>query len=212
MSERPNPIRVLIVDDHPVVRIGLRTMLESESNIEVTGMAGSANEAMAEVQRSCPDVVLMDLRMPEKEGTEAIVDLRRLHPDLRILVLTNYEADEYVFRALQAGAMGYLLKSTPQAEIVQAVEMVHNNQRCVPPDIANHLLEIIGRAELSQREVEVLTLVAEGLTNKEVAQQLFISDKTARNHVASCLVKLGAHDRTEAATIAIRRGLIRLKE
>ena len=212
MTVQSNPIKVLIVDDHPVVRIGLRTMLESESNIEVTGMAGSANEAMSEVERSHPDVVLMDLRMPEKEGTEAIVELRRLHPDLRILVLTNYEADEYIFRALQAGAMGYLLKSTPQAEIVQAVEMVHNNQRCVPPGIANHLLEIIGRAEMSQREIEVLTLVATGLTNKEIAQALFISDKTARNHVASCLVKLGAHDRTEAATIAIRRGLIRLEK
>jgi two-component system NarL family response regulator len=212
MAEQSRPIKVLIVDDHPVVRIGLRTMLQSESNIEVTGMAGSADEAMAEVQRSRPDVVLMDLRMPEKEGVEAIVDLRRLHPDLRILVLTNYEADEYIFRALQAGAMGYLLKSTPQAEIVQAVEAVHNNQRCVPPNIAKHLLEIIGRVEMSQREVEVLTLVAAGLTNKEVAQQLFISDKTARNHVASCLVKLGARDRTEAATIAIRRGLIRLQE
>ncbi len=212
MSEQSSPIRVLIVDDHPVVRIGLRTMFESESSIEVTGMAASANEAMAEVERSRPDVVLMDLRMPEKEGTETIVELRRLYPDLRILVLTNYEADEYIFRALQAGAMGYLLKSTPQAEIVQAVAMVHNNQRCVPPGIAKHLLEIIGRAELSQREMEVLTLLATGLTNKEIAQQLFISDKTARNHVASCLLKLGAHDRTEAATIAIRRGLIRLEQ
>jgi len=212
MTEQSNPIKVLIVDDHPVVRIGLRTMLESESNIEVTGMAGSANEAMAEVERSRPDVVLMDLRMPEKEGTEAIADLRRRHPDLRILVLTNYEADEYIFRALQAGAMGYLLKSTPQAEIVRAVEMVHNNEHCVPPDIAQQLLKIIGRVEMSQRELEVLTLVAAGMTNKEIAQQLFISDKTARNHVANCLVKLGAHDRTEATTIAIRRGLIRLRE
>ena len=200
------------MDDHPVVRLGLRTMLESEDHIVVTGMAGSAREGMAEVRKSRPDVVLMDLRMPEMEGAEAIVELRRIQPDIRILVLTNYEADEDIFRALQAGAMGYLIKSTPQEEIVRAVEMVHENKRCVPPNIAQRLLETIGREELSQRELEVLKLVASGLTNKEIAQRLFISDKTARNHVASCLVKLGVDDRTEAATTAIRRGLIRLSE
>jgi DNA-binding NarL/FixJ family response regulator len=187
-------------------------MLESEENISVTGMAASAKEALAEVQRLQPDVVLMDLRMPEMEGAEAIAELRRVHPNIRILVLTNYEEDEYIFRALQAGAMGYLLKNTPQEEIVQAVEMVHNNKRCVPPNIAKRLLETIGREELSQRELEVLKLVASGLTNKEIAQRLFISDKTARNHVAACLVKLGVNDRTEAATTAIRRGLIRVSE
>ena len=140
------------------------------------------------------------------------IELRRIEPNIRILVLTNYEEDEYIFRALQAGAMGYLLKSTPQEEIVQAVEMVHANKRCVPPIIAKRLLETIAREELTQRELEVLKLVAVGLTNKEIAQRLFISAKTARNHVASCLVKLGATDRTEAATTAVRRGLIRLSE
>lgn len=212
MGGRTTAIGVLIVDDHPVVRLGLRTMLESEGNISVTGLAASAREALLEVQRVKPDVVLMDMRMPEMEGAEAIVELRRIQPDLRILVLTNYEEDEYVVRALQAGAMGYLLKSTPQEEIVRAVEMVHNNQRCIPPNIAKRLAETIGREELSQREIEVLTQVAMGLTNKEIAQRLFISDKTARNHVASCLLKLGANDRTEAVTKAIRRGLIRLSE
>jgi DNA-binding NarL/FixJ family response regulator len=212
MADPTKPINVLIVDDHPVVRLGLRTMLESEENIAVTGVTGSAKEALIEVERLQPDVVLMDLRMPEMEGADAIAELRRIHPDIRILVLTNYEEDEYIFRALQAGAMGYLLKSTPQEEIVQAVEMVHQNKRCIPPNIAKRLFETIGREELSQRELEVLKLVASGLTNKEIAQRLFISDKTARNHVASCLVKLNANDRTEAATTAIRRGLIRLSE
>jgi len=212
MADRTKAINVLIVDDHPVVRLGLRTMLESEENISVTGMAGSAKEAFAEVQRHKPDVVLMDLRMPEMEGAEAIAELRRIQPDIRILVLTNYEADEYILRALQAGAMGYLLKSTPQEEIVQAVEMVSQNKHCVPANIAQRLLETIGREALSQRELEVLALVVKGLTNKEIAHRLFISDKTARNHVASCLEKLGANDRTEAATTAIRRGLIRFSE
>jgi DNA-binding NarL/FixJ family response regulator len=209
---RAEIIKVLIVDDHPVVRFGLRTMLESEQNISVTGMAGSAREAFVEIDRVKPDVVLMDLRMPEMEGTEAIAELRRLHPGIRILVLTNYEGDDYILRALQAGAMGYLLKNTPQEEIVRAVEMVYENKRCIPPDIAVRLLETVGREELSPRELEVLALVAAGLTNKEVAKRLFISEHTARNHVVSCLTKLGANDRTEAATTAIRRGLIRVGE
>lgn len=212
MPEQAKIIKVLIVDDHPVVRFGLRTMLETEENIQVTGMAGSAKEALLEVQRVQPDVVLMDLRMPEMEGTEAIAELRRIQPDIRILVLTNYEADEDILRALQAGAMGYLLKNTPHEDIVRAVEMVYENKRCVPPNIAQRLLETMGRKELSQRELEVLTLVAMGLSNKEIARSLFISDKTARNHVVSCLTKLGANDRTEAATTAIRRGLIRIAE
>jgi DNA-binding NarL/FixJ family response regulator len=212
MSEPARVIRVFIVDDHPVVRFGLRTMLESEKNIVVTGTAGSAREALVELGRVQTDVVLMDLRMPEMEGADAIAELRRVQPDLRILVLTNYEADEDILRALQAGATGYILKNTPQEEIVQAVEMVYENKRCVPPHIAQRLLETIGREQLSQRELEVLTLVAMGLTNKEIAERLFISDKTARNHVASCLLKLGANDRTEAAITAIRRGLIRLPE
>jgi DNA-binding NarL/FixJ family response regulator len=210
MAKRPDAIKVLVVDDHPVVRVGLRTMLESEANISVTGMAGSAKEALAEVQRFAPDVVLMDLRMPEMEGTTAIRELRRIQPNLPILVLTNYETDAYIVEALEAGAMGYLLKSTPQAELVQAVEMVHAKQRVIPAGIASRLMENIGREELSPRELEVLTLVARGLSNKEIARGLFISDKTVRNHVASCLVKLGASDRTGAVTTAIRRGLIRL--
>jgi DNA-binding NarL/FixJ family response regulator len=195
-----------------VVRLGLRTMLESEERISVTGTAGSAKDGIAEVLKARPDVVLMDLRMPEMEGVEAISALRRIDQNIRVLVLTNYEEDEYVFRAIQAGAMGYLLKNTSQEEIIQAVEMVHQNKRCVSPDIARRLTETIAREELSQRELEVLKLVADGLTNKEIAGRLFISEKTARNHVANCLLKLGADDRTQAATIAVRRGLIRLSE
>src|ERR1035441_1870622 len=177
MAGPTKTIKVLIVDDHPVVRLGLRTMLESEEKISVTGMAASAREAMAEVQKLQPDVVLMDLRMPEMEGPEAIAALRRIQPNIRILVLTNYEEDEYIFRALQAGAMGYLLKNTPQEEIVQAVEMVHANKRCIPQNIAKRLMDTIAREELSQRELEVLKLVADGLTNKEIAERLFISAK-----------------------------------
>jgi len=205
-------IKVLVVDDHPVVRLGLRTMLESEDGISVVGTSGTAAEAIAAVGELSPDVVLMDLRMPEMEGTQAIAELRRVYPSVRVLVLTNYESDEYITKALQAGALGYLVKNTPQEEIVRAVEKVARNQRCIPPRIAQKLVETVGREPLSQRELEVLTLVAKGLTNKEIAQRLFISDKTARNHVANCLMKLGAGDRTEATTTAIIRGLIRLTD
>lgn len=212
MAIETSGIKVLIVDDHPVVRLGLRTMLDSEDGICVVGMAGTAREAIAAVGELSPDVVLMDLRMPEMEGTQAIVELRRIYPTVRVLVLTNYESDEYISKALQAGAYGYLLKNTPQEEIVRAVEKVARDERCVPAHIAQRLVEAVGRDPLSQRELEVLTLVAKGLTNKEIAQRLFISDKTARNHVANCLVKLGAGDRTEATTTAIIRGLIRLTD
>ncbi len=205
-------INILIVDDHPVVRQGLRAMLSSEPDVTVMGMAASAREAIHLIERKQPDVVLMDLRMPEMEGTDAIAELRRIRPNIRILVLTNYGSDEYIVRATQAGAMGYLLKNTPQEEIVKAVRMVFHNERYVPEDIAQRLFEAIGRDELSPRELEVLALVAQGCTNKDVGQRLFISDKTVRNHVTSCLLKLQAKDRTEAVTRAIERGLIRVQE
>ena len=205
-------INIMIVDDHPVVRQGLRAMLSSEPDIRVQGMAASAREAISLIEREQPDVVLMDLRMPEMEGIEAIKRLRRISPNIKILVLTNYGSDEYIVRATQAGAMGYLLKNTPQEEIVNAVRVVHSDERYVPKDIAKRLFEAIGREELSPRELEVLVLVARGCTNKEVAQKLFISDKTVRNHVTSCLLKLQAKDRTEAVTRAIQRGLIRVHD
>ena len=205
-------INIMIVDDHPVVRQGLRAMLSSEPDIRVQGMAASAREAISLIEREQPDVVLMDLRMPEMEGIEAIKKLRCISPNIKILVLTNYGSDEYIVRATQAGAMGYLLKNTPQEEIVNAVRVVHSDERYVPKDIAKRLFEAIGREELSPRELEVLVLVARGCTNKEVAQKLFISDKTVRNHVTSCLLKLQAKDRTEAVTRAIQRGLIRVHD
>jgi len=212
MSDTVAAIKVLIIDDHPVVRLGLKTMLESEEQIVVTGAVGSAKEGIAEVERKKPDVILMDLRMPEMEGVEAITELRRRDQNVRVLVLTNYEEDEYILRAMQAGAMGYLLKNTPQEEIIRAVDMINQNKRCVSPEIARRLTEAVAREELTQRELEVLKLVADGLTNKEIAEKLFISAKTARNHVASCLLKLCAGDRTEAVTTAVRRGLIRLSQ
>lgn len=210
--ELPNEIRVLVVDDHPVVRMGLGSMLDSQKGITVVGMVASGGEALTCLPRMRPDVVLMDLRMPEMDGVDAIVALRAADADVKVLVLTNYQMDEDIFNALQAGAVGYLVKSAPQEEVVSAIRAVSQGKLCIPPAIAAKLAERIGHSTLSPREAEVLQFVAKGLTNKEIGSILFISDKTARNHVISLMAKLDAKDRTEAVTIAIRKGLIRVAQ
>jgi len=205
-------IRVLVVDDHPVVRKGLHSMLHGESGINIVGMASSGKEGIASAEKLNPDVVLLDLRMPDLGGVEVISALRRSQPGSKILVLTNYQLDEDIFNALEAGAMGYLLKSCTQDEMVDAIRAVSQGKKHVPYALAVRLAERVGRSTLSSRELEVLELVVQGLTNKEIARKLKISDITARNHVISLLSKLGAKDRTEAAILAIRRGLVKLNE
>ncbi len=208
----PNAIRVLVVDDHPVVRMGLGSMLGSQKGITVVGMVASGGEALTSLPKLRPDVILMDLRMPEMDGVDAIVALRAAEPAVKILVLTNYQMDEDVFNALQAGALGYLVKSAPQEDVINAIRTVNQGKAYIPPAIAAKLAERISHSALSPREVEVLQCVAKGLTNKEIGSLLFISDKTARNHVISLMAKLEAKDRTEAVTIAIRKGLIRVTQ
>ena len=210
--ELTSEIRVLVVDDHPVVRMGLGSMLGSQKGIKVVGMVASGGEALTSLPEVRPDVVLMDLRMPEMDGVDAIVALRAAEPNIKILVLTNYQLDEDVFNALQAGALGYLVKSAPQEDVISAIRTVNQGKLCIPPAIAARLAERVGHSSLSRRELEVLRFVAKGLTNKEIGSILFISDKTARNHVISLMAKLEAKDRTEAVTIAIRKGLIRITQ
>jgi DNA-binding NarL/FixJ family response regulator len=210
--EAANKIRVLVVDDHPVVRKGLASMLHGLNGIIVVGTVASGEEALTCLGNARPDVVLMDLRMPEMDGVEAIVALLAARPHIKILVLTNYQMDEDIFNALQAGALGYLLKSAPQEEIVHAIHTVNQGKRCIPPTIAAKLAGRLSHSVLSPREVEVLQFVANGLTNKEIGSILHISDKTARNHVISLMAKLEAKDRTEAVTIGIRKGLIRVAQ
>jgi len=205
-------IRVLVVDDHPVVRRGLHSMLDGESGISVVGMASSGREGLQLAGDLNPDVVLLDLRMPDINGVEVIEALRAGNRECRILVLTNYQLDEDIFNAIEAGALGYLLKSASQEEVVEAIKAVHQGKRRIPAPLAMRLAEHMGRSVLSPREQEVLELVVDGLTNKEIAQALGISNITARNHVISLLSKLNARDRTEAATIALGRGLVKLKE
>lgn len=205
-------IRVLVVDDHPVVRRGLHSMLDGESGLRVVGMASSGREGLQLAEDLNPDVVLLDLRMPDMGGVEVIEALRSAHRECRVLVLTNYQLDEDICNAIEAGALGYLLKCASQEEVIEAIRAVHQGKRRIPPVLAMRLAEHMGRSALSSREQEVLELVVDGLTNKEIAQALGISDITARNHVISLLSKLDARDRTEAATIALRRGLVKLKD
>jgi DNA-binding NarL/FixJ family response regulator len=201
-------IKVFVVEDHPVVRLGLKTMLESEPGIAVVGMAASGSEAIKTVPSAAPDIVLMDLRMPDMDGLQTISALRAQNSQQKIIVLTNYHSDEDVFAALQGGAMAYLLKSASLSEVLSAIRGVQAGDRLIPESIAAQLARRVSRIQLSPREQEVLGFVAHGLTNREIAELMHLSHRTVRNHVVSCLDKLEVKDRTEAAAVAVQRGLV----
>ena len=205
-------IRIFIVDDHDVVRLGLRTMLESEPDMAVVGMAGSSIEAIQKVPGLSPDILLTDLRMPQMSGVDMLLELRRLCPELRAVVLTTYHSDEDVFGAIKAGAKAYVLKSSSLEEVTDAIRKVHAGESVIPPHIAYQLAQRVSRQPLSTRELEILRLVARGMKNHEIAMQLSISANTVRNHVVSLLEKLGVRDRTEATAIAVQQGLVHLDE
>lgn len=204
-------IRVFVVDDHQVVRMGLKTMLESTPDMVVVGVAASGQEALNLIPAVDVDVLLTDLRMSGMTGEEMIAQLRRIYPDIRCAVLTNYHTDEDVFSAMKAGALAFILKTAPMEQVINAIRTVHAGERSIPPHIAQQLAERALRVELSTREHEILQLVAKGLKNREIADKLYISEFTARNHVISLLEKLGTRDRTEATAVAIKRGLVRIE-
>ncbi|MCU1330422.1 MAG: two-component response regulator [Bryobacterales bacterium] len=201
-------IRIMIIDDHPVVRVGLASMLSTQPGIIVAASASSGREALAVLETITPDVILMDLRMPGMSGMDTIraINLRPSPP--RIIVLTSFDTDEDIYQAVGAGAQGYVLKDTPQDRLLEAIRLVHARKRYFPADIAARLTERMARSNLTPREHQVLQLVAKGLTNKEIGRAFGISDNTARNHVNSIIEKLEVSDRTEAATIAMRQGLV----
>jgi two-component system, NarL family, response regulator len=201
-------IRILIVDDHPVVRAGLTSMLATQPGLEVVGSASSGEEALAKIGETAPDLILLDLRMPGMDGLSTLRALSKRGAAPKAIVLTSFETDEDIYRAVQAGARGYLLKNTQQQEIVEAIRTVHVGKRHLPPRIAARLADRMTRSNLTARELEILEMLAKGLTNKQIGLALGISDNTARNHVNSIIEKLEVADRTEAATAAIEQGII----
>jgi DNA-binding NarL/FixJ family response regulator len=203
-------IRVLCVDDHPLVRKGIAAMLANEPSMVLVGEADNGRDAIARYRELAPDVVLMDLRMREVDGIEATRGILTEFPDARIIALTSYDGDQDIYRALDAGVRGYLLKESAHTDVVKAIITVHGGRRLMSPDVAERLSEYFPQVTLTGRETEVLELVAEGLSNKEIAGRLGTASGTVKMHVQNVLEKLGASDRTHAVTIAIRRGILRL--
>jgi DNA-binding NarL/FixJ family response regulator len=203
-------IRVLVADDHPVVRAGLAAVLVQQADLELVGEAENGERALAMYREHRPDVCLMDLRMPVMDGVEAIRAITTEFPGARILALTTYEGDADIRRALEAGARGYLLKDMLLTEVIGAVRAVRRGERVIPTAVAARLAEFPDRSDLTEREVEVLQLVARGLSNKEVARAIGRTDETVKIHLKNTFAKLGVADRTEAVTVALTRGLIHL--
>jgi DNA-binding NarL/FixJ family response regulator len=203
-------IRVLCVDDHPLMRFGIVAAISHEPDMDVVGEASTGREAIHMCQELRPDVTLMDLRLPDMSGIEALIAIRTQFPSARVIVLTTFEGDAEIRRALDAGAQSYLLKSLPRKQMLETIRKAHAGKRQVPPEVAAQLAEFIGNESLSGREIQVLEKIAIGKRNGEIATLLFITEETVKNHVKHILEKLGASDRTEAVTIGFRRGIIRL--
>jgi two-component system NarL family response regulator len=202
------PIRILLADDHPPLRAGLAAILNSQPDLKVVAEAGCGREVMESAQAA--DVYILDLRMPDGDGIQTIKDLIARDPSTRVLVLTTYDNEEDIFRALEAGARGYLLKDTTSEELVAAVRQIHDGERYLPQAIASRLADRLIRPSLTPRELDVLRLVSRGRTNKEMASAMFISEETVKTHMKSLFQKLGVHDRAEAVSVSLQRGIIRL--
>jgi DNA-binding NarL/FixJ family response regulator len=211
-------IKILIVDDHPVVREGIGAMLKREADFKIVGEATNGVEAVEKVRELGPDVVLMDLRMPEMDGVEAITKIRAENPDVKFIILTTYSDDEYIFKGIAAGARAYLLKDAPRDELFKAIRAVSRGESLIQPVVASRVLDKLAELSrkspaaetLSDREVEVLGLMAKGTSNRDIADQLSITQSTVKTHITSIFQKLSATTRTEAVTTALKRGIIQL--
>jgi DNA-binding NarL/FixJ family response regulator len=203
-------IRVLSVDDHPLLSEGIATMINSQPDMQLISQASSGSEAIQQYRQHRPDVTLMDLRLPDLSGIDAMIAIRTEFPEARVVMLTTFEGDVEIQRALQAGARGYLLKNLPPSEILEVIRHVHAGKKRVPPQVAAQIAEHMSDEELTAREVEVLRKIAGGNRNKDIADLLFISEETVKVHIKHIMDKLGAKDRTQAIAIAVRRGIIEL--
>jgi len=206
-----NPTRVLIVDDHPIVREGLTALIKRRPDMTVVAQAVSGRDAVAAYRMHRPDVMLIDLRMPEMDGVSAIEAIRKEFPSARLLVLTTYDGDEDIHRALRAGAMGYLLKDAPRGQLVEAIRAVAAGQTILPANVAARLAERTMTPEITAREREVLTLIASGKSNQEIGVALMITEGTVKVHVNNILTKMNVNDRTQAVILALKRGILHLE-
>jgi two-component system NarL family response regulator len=209
-NETPETIRILIAEDHQVVRQGFIALLGMVEGFKVVAEAANGEQAVALYREHRPDVALMDLRMPGMGGVETITAIRKQFPEARIIVLTTFDGDEDIFRAIQAGAKGYMLKGMSVEELIDAIQTVHRGRSRIPAAVADRLAERLSGNALTERETEVLRTIVAGKSNKEIAAALFISEATVKTHINNLLSKLGAADRTQAARIALQRGIVHL--
>jgi DNA-binding NarL/FixJ family response regulator len=210
MSATPKPIRIVLVDDHPLLRQGIAALVADQSDIKLIAEASNGREAIEQFRIHRPDMLLMDLQMPDMNGIDAMIAIRTEFPEARFIVLTTYAGDVQIIRALKAGARAYLLKSLLHRELLETIRTVHAGQKRIPPEIAAELADHAADDSLTPREIEVLRLIAAGSANKIVGDRLSITEETVKAHVKSILSKLSANDRTHAVTIALKRGIIHL--
>ena len=210
MSIDPSPIRILTVDDHPLIRVGVATLVAPESDMKVVGEASNGREGIAKFRECLPDVTLMDLQMPDMNGIDVMIAIRHEFPEARFIVLTTYTGDVQALRAIKAGAQAYVTKNLVHKELLQTIRAVHAGRKTMSPEMAAQVAAYAGDEALTPREIDVLRMIAAGSANKEIAAQLSISEETVKSRVKNILLKLGANDRTHAVTIGLKRGIIEL--